>query len=93
MWAASHYLEIAKVEQSMHWTNITTIVGEITHIVNCIKSLTIPCGSRLTQIFFSSGSSFSPAVYSACARLVRRRSASLLAAVSSTVSVDVACET
>ena len=29
-------------KQSMHWTNITTIVGESTHIVNRIKSLTVP---------------------------------------------------
>ena len=40
----------------MHWTNITTtIVGESTQIVNRIKSLTVPCGSRLMLIFFSSG--------------------------------------
>ena len=43
----------------MHWTNITTIVGECTHIVNRIKSLTVPCGSRLMLIFFSSGRCFS----------------------------------
>ena len=43
----------------MHWTNITTIVGESTHIVNRIKSLTVPCGSRLMLIFFSSGRCFS----------------------------------
>ena len=42
----------------MHWTNITTIVGESTHIVNRIKSLTVPCGSRLMLIFFSSGRCF-----------------------------------
>ena len=35
----------------MHWTNITTtFVGESTHIVNRIKSLTVPCGSRLMLI-------------------------------------------
>ena len=39
-------------EQSMHWTNITTIVGESILIVNRIKSLTVPCGSRLMLIFF-----------------------------------------
>ena len=43
----------------MHWTNITTIVGESTHIINRIKSLTVPCGSRLMLIFFSSGHCFS----------------------------------
>ena len=44
----------------MHWTNITTtFVGESTHIVNRIKSLTVPCGSRLMLIFFSSGRCFS----------------------------------
>ena len=43
----------------MHWTNITTIVGESTHIVNRIKSLTVPCGSRLMLIFFLSGRCFS----------------------------------
>ena len=43
----------------MRWTNITTIVGECTHIVNRIKSLTVPCGSRLMLIFFSSGRWFS----------------------------------
>ena len=50
----------AQPEQSMHRTNITTtIVGESTHIVNRIKSLTVPCGSRLMLIFFSSGCCFS----------------------------------
>ena len=49
----------AQPEQSMHWTNITTTVGESTHIVNRIKSLTVPCGSRLMLIFFSSGRCFS----------------------------------
>ena len=50
----------AQPEQSMHRTNITTtIVGESTHIVNTIKSLTVPCGSRLMLIFFSSGRCFS----------------------------------
>ena len=39
--------------------NITKIVDEITHIANRIKSLTVPCSSRLTLIFFSSGRSFS----------------------------------
>ena len=43
----------------MHWTNITTIVGESTRIVNSIKSLTVPCGSRLVLIFFLSGRCFS----------------------------------
>ena len=33
--------------------------GESTHIVNRIKSLTVPCGSRLMLIFFSSGQCFS----------------------------------
>ena len=41
------------------WTNITTNVGESTHVVNRIKSLTVPCGSRLMLIFFSSGRCFS----------------------------------
>ena len=36
-----------------------TIVDESTHIANRIKSLTVPCGSRLMLIFFSSGSCFS----------------------------------
>ena len=39
-------------------TNITSIVGEITHIVINIKYLTIPCSSCLTLIFFSSGRCF-----------------------------------
>ena len=46
-------------KQSMYWTNITNIVGESTHIVNRIKSLTVPCGCRLMLIFFSSGRCFS----------------------------------
>ena len=78
-------------EQSMHWTNITTIVGESTHIVNRIKSLTVPYGSRLMLIFFSSGRCFSCCLLGV-GRLVRwRRSASQLAAVTSTVSVDLDC--
>ena len=63
MWAASDHKN-AQAEQSMHWTNITTIVGDIIHIVNRIKSLTVPCSSRLTLIFSSSTAS-SPRVVAA----------------------------
>ena len=38
---------------------MTTNVVEITHIVYKVKSLTVPCSSRLTLIFFSSGHCFS----------------------------------
>ena len=48
------------------WTNITTVVGEITHIVNRIKSLIAPCSSRLTLIFFLSGRCFSCCLLGAC---------------------------
>ena len=43
-----------------------TIVGEITHAVNRIKSLIVPCSSRLTLIFFSSGRCFSCCLLGAC---------------------------
>ena len=33
------------------WTNITTNAGETTHIVNRIKSLTVPCSSGLMRMF------------------------------------------
>ena len=58
MWAVSHHKK-AQAEQSMHWSNITTVLGEITQVVNRIKSLTVSCGSRLMLIFFSSGRCFS----------------------------------
>ena len=61
----------AQPEQSMHWTNITPIVGESTHIVNRIKSLTVPCGSRLMLTFFSSGRCFSCRVLGAGAACSR----------------------
>ena len=43
----------------MHEYHDNFFVGESTHIVNRIKSLTVPCGSRLMLIFFSSGRCFS----------------------------------
>ena len=46
--------------------NITAIVGEVTDIVNRSKSLTFPCSSRVTLIFFSSGRCFSWCVLGAC---------------------------
>ena len=48
-----------KPNQNNQCTGRTTIVGKSTHTVNRIKSLTVPCGSRLMLIFFSSGRCFS----------------------------------
>ena len=52
-------IKISKRNNQCTRTNITTIVDEITRIVNRIKSLTIPCGSRLTLILSLSGRYFS----------------------------------
>ena len=73
--------------------NITTIVGESTHIVTG-SSLSPSLAAAVWCWSSSSLAAASPAVSSARARLVRRRrSASQLAAVTSTVSVDPDCET
>ena len=59
-------------EYSMHRTNMTTDVVEITHIVYSVKSLTVPCSSRLTLILFSAGRCCLLVVSSVRERLVGR---------------------
>ena len=74
MWAASHHEKKKQqhAEYSMHRTNVTTDVVEITHIVYSVKSLTVPCSSCLTLISFSAGRCCLLVVSSVRERLVGR---------------------